>query len=173
MAVTNLAINKKGTRVVITGKPKFYNLEATFVQYAPVLGYIGWRFDMFTFDNSGYAVTGWGITAIVILFLAFRSKIKEKIKEYDDTFGETWKRSKAGSASLAIATVLLVIYALSMNLFIVFGIFSASTYLSLFLYKPYDELSIKRKTMQKMLDEENQKKDFDTIKNEYLEIKNI
>lgn len=173
MSVTNLAINKKGTRVVITGKPKFYNIEATFIQYAPVLAYIGWRFDMFTFENSGYAITGWGITVLVVLFLAFRSKIKEKIKEYDDSFGETWKRSKAGSASMVISMVLLVIYLLSMNLFIVFAIYSGSTFLSLFLYKPYDELSIKRKTMQKMLDEENRATEFESMKNEYLGLKNI
>ena len=170
-ATNNLAINKKGTRVVIVGKEKFYNFFATVLQFSPTIAYIGVKFDMFTFNNSGYAVTGWGITALSILFLAFRSKIKEKMKEYDDTLGETWKRSKVGTVSIVLGLVMFGIYMLSLNFFTVFMIFGCSTYGSLFLYKPYDTLAIKRKTMQKMLDEQNQKKDFEQMQAQFLELK--
>lgn len=167
----NLAINKKGTKVVIVGKAKFYNFLATTLQFVPTLAYLGVKFDMFTFQNQGYAITGWGITALSVLFLAFRSKIKEKLKEYDDTLGETWKRSKTGTVSIILGLVMFGIYIFALNFFTVFMIYGVSTYASLFLYKPYDELAIKRKAFQKTLDEENQKKDFEQMQKQFLELK--
>lgn len=167
----NLAINKKGTRVVIVGKEKFYNVLATTLQFAPTIAYISVKFDMFTFNNSGYAITGWGITALALGFLAFRSKIKEKLKEYDDVLGETWKRSKLGTVSIVFGLIMFAVYIFALNFFAVFMIFGCSTYASLFLYKPYDSLAIKRKTMQKMLDEQNQKKDFEQMQKQFLELK--
>jgi hypothetical protein len=167
----NLAINKKGTKVVISGKPKYYNVLATSLQFAPVLTYIALKFDMFTFQNQGYAITGWGITAVAVFFLAFRSKIKEKLKEYDDTLGETWKRSKSGTVSIVLGLVMFGVYVFATNFFAVFMIYGASTYASLLLYKPYDELSIKRKAFQKTLDEENQKKDFEQMQKQFLDLK--
>jgi hypothetical protein len=168
---TNLAINKKGTRVVITGKTKFYNLAATTIQFAPVLTYLALKFDMFTFNNSGYAVTGWGATGIAILFLAFRSKIKEKIAEYDTTLGTTWKRAKGGTVSLTLGLIVFLLSIFAANVALPLLIFSGSTFASLFLYAPYDALSIKRKTMQTMLDEENKKSDFEKMQSDYLSLK--
>ena len=130
--VTNLALNKKGTKVKITGKPKFYNVLGTSIQWLPPLTYLAVKFDLFTFQNQGYAISGWGIVLIIVLFLAFRSKIKEALVEYENTFGTTWSRVKAGSISLTIATVLFAVYFVSFSLFTIFFIFSASTYLSLF-----------------------------------------
>jgi len=167
----NLAINKKGTKIVITGKPKYYNFLATVLQFAPTLTYLAVKFDMFTFNNSGYAITGWGLTALTVLFLGFRTKLKEKLKEYDDVLGSTWKRSKGGTASLIVGLVMLGVYFFALNFFPIFMIYGVSTYASLFLYKPYDELSEKRKLMQKKLDEENQKKDFETMQQQFLALK--
>lgn len=169
--ITNLALNKKGTKVKITGKPKFYNVLGTSVQWLPPLAYLAVKFDLFTFQNQGYAISGWGIVAIIGLFLAFRSKIKESLVEYEKTFGTTWGRVKAGSISLTIATVLFAVYFVSFSLFTIFFIFSASTYLSLFAYSPYDKLAIKRKSMQELLDTKNKEKDFADLTKQFDELK--
>jgi hypothetical protein len=168
---TNLAINKKGTKVVIVGKQKFYNLAATTVQFVPVLTYLALKFDMFTFQNQGYAITGWGITGIAVIFLAMRSKLKDKLAEMDTTLGATWKRSKAGTVSLVFGLLTFLISVLATNIALPLVIFGGSTYASLLLYKSYDELSIKRKLFQKTLDEENSKKDFEQMQAQFLEIK--
>lgn len=171
MSADYLKLNKKGTKVVIKGKLKFYNILGTTVQYAPLLTYLFIKFDMFTFNEPAYGVTGWGITALIFILVAFRSKIKEYFNQFDESFGATWKRSKAGTVSLTITIILLVVYLFSFSFFKVFGIFSLSTYASLFLYAPYDKIAVKRQTMQKMLDEENQTKDFETLKTKFNEIK--
>lgn len=168
--VTNLALNKKGTKVKIVGMPRFFNILGTSVQWLPPLTYLAIKFDLFTFQNQGYAITGWGTVGIVILFLAFRSKIKDAYTEYGDTFGATWDRVKAGNISLGIATVLFIVYFASFSLFTIFFIFSASTYASLFAYAPYDKLAIKRKSMQVMLDEKNKVKDFETLTQQLNEL---
>ena len=173
MNVTNLAFNKKKTRVVITGKPKFYNVLGTAFQYGPVLAYLFAKFDMFTFNNVGYGITGWGMTFAIIMLVAFRNKIKEKLKEYDDTLGDTWKRSKIGTVCFIIGVVLFFISYFSNNFFIIFMILSASTYTSLFLYAPYDVLLSRKKVLQKMLTEENEKEDFEILKTQYDDMKKL
>jgi len=79
----NLALNKKGTKVKIIGVPKMFNIFGTSVQWLPSLVYLSIKFDLFTFQNQGYAITGWGVVGVIILFLAFRSKIKDTAKEYE------------------------------------------------------------------------------------------
>ena len=167
----NLALNKKGTKVKITGVPKMFNVFGTSVQWLPSLTYLAIKFDLFTFQNQGYAITGWGVVGIIVLFLAFRSKIKETLKEYEDTFGETWNRVKAGNISMAIAMVLFGVYFASFALFTIFFIFAGSTYLSLFLYAPYDKIAIKRKTMQTMLNDKNKVADFEELTKQFNEMK--
>ena len=162
-SVSNLTLNKKGTKVKITGKPKYFNVLGTFVQWLPPLAYLSVKFDLFTFENSGYAITGWGFVFAVGLFIAFRSKINDAYKEYSATFGNTWNRVKAGNISLGIASVLFAVYFVSFSLFTIFFIFSASTYLSLFAYSPYDKLATKRKEMQELLDNKNKEKDFKAL----------
>jgi hypothetical protein len=169
--VANLSLNKKGNKVKITGKPKFYNILGTSIQWLPPLAYLAIKFDLFTFQNEGYAITGWGAVLMVVLFLAFRSKIKESLKEYEETFGTNWQRVKAGNISLGIASVLFLVYFVSFSLFTIFFIFSASTYLSLFAYGPYDKLATKRKTMQTMLDDKNKEKDFAELTKQFDELK--
>jgi len=173
MVENNLKLNKKGDKIKIVGKVRFYNILGTTIQFAPVLIYLMIKFNMFTFNESGYSLTGYGFTALVILFLAFRSKIKEKLKEYEKNFGNTWARSKSGSISLIIAVILFLVYTFSLNFFLIFGIYAISTYSSLFFYIPYDELNIKRIKLQKMLEEENDKNSFENIKAKIAEINNV
>lgn len=169
--VTKLALNKKGTKVKIVGMPKFFNVLGTGVQWLPPLTYLAIKFDLFTFQNSGYAITGWGTVVLVILFLAFRSKIKDALTEYSDTFGNTWNRAKSGNISLGIATTLGIVYFVSFSLFTIFFIFSASTYLSLFAYAPYDKLAVKRKSMQELLNEKTKKEDFESLTQQFNQLK--
>ena len=168
--VTNLALNKKGTKVKVVGVPKFYNILGTSIQWLPPLTYLAIKFDLFTFQNQGYAITGWGVVLISILFLAFRSKIKDAYTEYSDTFGPTWERVKAGNIALGIATVLFLVYFVSFSLFTIFFIFAGSTYLSLFAYGPYDKLAIKKKAMQKLLNEKQQTEDFEELTKQLTEL---
>ena len=169
--LTNLAINKKGTKVKITGMPKMFNIFGTSIQWIPPIAYLAVKFDLFTFKNEGYAITGWGAVALIVLFLAFRSKIKDSFKEYEESFGSNWNRMKSGNISLAIATVLFAVYFVSFGLFTIFFIFAGSTYLSLFAYTPYDKLAEKRKTYQTMLDDKNKKEDFDSLTEEFNKLK--
>jgi len=173
MVKDNLALNKKGDKVKIVGKERHYNLLGTTIQYVPVLTYLLVKFDMFTFDNVSNGITGWGFVGLGIIFLAFRSKIKEKLKEYDETFGETWKRAKTGSLSLVMATVLFMVYIFSLNFFLIFGIFSVSTFASLYFYTPYDTLTVKKKKLQKILTEENDTKTFENIKKDFEDMKTL
>ena len=167
----NLAINKKGRKIKITGMPKMFNIIGTSIQWLPPLTYLAVKFDLFTFKNEGYAITGWGAVALIVLFLAFRSKIKDSFKEYEESFGSNWNRMKAGNISLAIATTLFAVYFISFGLFTIFFIFSASTYLSLFAYGPYDKLAEKRKTYQTMLDDKNKKADFEALTKDFDKLK--
>ena len=168
--VNNLTLNKKGTKVKIVGMPRWYNIFGTSVQWIPPMTYLAIKFDLFTFQNQGYAITGWGVVGIILLFLAFRSKIKDAFKEYEDSFGTSWNRMKAGNISLGIATVLFAVYFVSFSLFTIFFIFSASTYVSLALYGPYDKLTAKRRTMQEMLDKKTKESDFEALTNQFNEL---
>ena len=168
--ITKLALNKKGTKVKIVGAPKFFNILGTSIQWLPSLTYLAIKFDLFTFQNQGYAITGWGVVGVVILFLAFRSKIKDAFTEYGETFGSTWGRVKAGNIALGIASVLFLVYFVSFSLFTIFFIFAGSTYLSLFAYAPYDNLAIKRKSMQTMLDDKNKVADFEALTKQLNEL---
>lgn len=171
-SVDNLALNKKGTKVVITGKPKYYNLLGTTIQYGIPIGCIAYQYDIFSFNESGYSATGWGLIVAIISFLAFRSKIKEAFKEYDKSLGTTWNRSKAGSVSLIIASVLLLVSVFTTALYWVFYSFAISTYLALFFYKPYDELAEKKAEMQAMLDSKTKTADFEKLTQKFNELQN-
>ena len=168
--VSNLALNKKGTKVKITGVPKMYGLLGTVIQWGPSFAYLSIQFDLFTFKNEGYAITGWGVVFAIALFLAFRQKISDKLKEYETMFGSSWNRARGGSIALGIATVLFLVSIFSTSLFIIFFIYSGSTYLSLFAYNPYDEINKKRIEMQELLDKDNKEKDFATLTKQFNEM---
>jgi len=71
---------------------------------------------------------------------------------------------------MVIALILFGVYFASFALFTIFFIFAGSTYLSLFLYAPYDKLAIKRKTMQTLLNEKNKVSDFETLTKQFNEM---
>jgi len=171
MSVDNLTLNKKGTKVKVIGKEKYYNILGTIIQWGPSFTYLAIKFDLFKFENDPMSITLWGFVAITMVFLLFKQKIKDKMKEYENQFGATWSRAKAGHISLTIASVLFLVYILSYSFFLIFFIFAGSTYLSLFFYAPYDEMMEKRKIMQKMLDEKEQTKDFEKLTQRYEELK--
>lgn len=173
MSADNLKLNKKGTKVLVTGKTKFYGVFGTALQFLPTTAFMMFKFDMFTFNNEGYAITGWGVTLGLFLVVAFRSKIKESLAQFDSSLGSTWKRSKAGSVSAIIAIILFFVYLFSLNFFIIFGIFSVSTFASLFLYAPYDIVVEKKVKLQKMLDTENGTKEFEKLKENFSEMKQV
>jgi hypothetical protein len=168
--VDNLTLNKKGTKVVVTGTPKYYNLLATAIQWLPPFVYLAIKFDLFTFENEGFAFTGWGIVGISMLFLILRQKIRDKLKEYEEQFGATWNRAKSGAIALTIATVLFGVYFLSYSFFLIFFIYAGSTFLSLTFYKPYDDLTNKRLAMQKMLDDKTKTADFEKLTKKFDEL---
>ena len=168
--VTNLSLNKKGTKVKITGKPKYFNILGTSVQWLPTLTYLAIKFDLFTFQNQGYAITGWGGVFAIAFFIAFRQKIKDKLKEYEETFGSMWGRAKSGNISLIIATTLFFVSVFSTSLVNVFFIYSSSTYISLFIFGPYDKINETRIEMQKLLDNKNKENDFAKLTKELTEL---
>lgn len=167
MSVENLSFNKKRTKVKITGKPKYYNLIGTAIQWIPPIAYLAVKFDLFTFDNQGYAITGWGIVGAIMVFLAMRSKIKETLAKYETSIGPTWKRIKTASVLLTITGVLGLTYLLFFSFFILFGILTLSSAGSIFFYAPYDTLDTQRMEMQKMLDEENKTANFNKLKSNF------
>lgn len=173
MSVDNLTLNKKGTKVKVVGKIKYYNILGTIIQWSPSFIYLAIKFDLFKFEDKPITYTGWGMVFVAMIFLMFRQKIKDKMKEYEEQFGATWNRAKSGHIALMIAAILFVVYFVSYSFFLIFFIYASSTYLSLFFYAPYDELMIKRKTMQKMLDEKEQVKDFEKLTQRYKELKSV
>ena len=169
MNTDNLAFNKKKTKVVITGNPKYFNMLGTFVQFGPILAFLSFKYDLFKSGDSLGQITGWGIIGLAFVFIMFRSKIKEKLAEYDNSLGETWKRSKSGTVALVLTLVLFGMYFVSYSLLFIFGIYGISTYASLLLYAPYDKLNVKKLKLQKLLDNENQTTEFESLKTKFLE----
>ena len=76
-----LKINKKKTKVSVTGTPKLLGLTGVLVQTGLPFAYLSVRYDLFTFRDAGYALTGWGVVALFGAFLIFRDKIKDAMKE--------------------------------------------------------------------------------------------
>lgn len=165
MATNYLAKNKKGNKIVITGKPKYYNVIGTAIQFLPILTYVGLTYDLFTFRDEGLATTGWFVVVLVILAMAFRSKVRDKMHEYEEQFGYTWKRIKRATTYIIIGLVLLGVYLFTLKLFILFLIYGGSSLLALIFYVPYDKIIVKKKLFQKKLDEEISKAEFESIQN--------
>lgn len=155
-----IKFNKKKTKVKITGTPKVMGLAGVLVQTGLPFAYLSVRYDLFTFRNAGYALTGWGVVGLFGMFLVFRDKIKDAMKEADTNLGATYQRSK-----LAITMVILSLVAILTNYFVeafvlLFMIIAGSTLVSLPLYKPYDEVLSLKKAMQEELKKRNIQNDL-------------
>lgn len=150
-----LRLNKKKTKVRVTGYPKFMGFMGAVVQSGIPFGYLAYRYDLFTFRNAGYALTGWGVVALFGVFMIFRDKIKDAMKEADTNLGHTYQRSK-----LAITMGILSIIVILTNYFVeafvlLFMIIAGSTLVSLPFYSPYDEVLELKKAMQEELKKRN------------------
>ncbi len=166
----SLAINKKGDKVKIVGKARFYNLAGKTLQFAPLLTYLAVEYNLFSYvegTNAGYKITGWGFFFACVLGLIFRDQFREWIKKYDESLGETWQRSKSGTTALIITLILFITYFISYNLMWILGIYGVSTFASLYFYAPYDKLNVKRKAIQEELDKKTKENDYETLMAEY------
>jgi len=149
-----MRLNKKGTKVLLDTKTKAYGLLGTAIQVGIPLWYVAYTYNIFTFENARYALTGWGMIFFAIGAFALRGKIKGWAESYN-TLGATASRAKWGHIFLTIFIV-LAISSFFINAFLwFFGILTASNYLSLFAYAPYDVEVQKQRELQSELKKEN------------------
>ena len=155
-----LKINKKKTKVSVTGTPKLLGLTGVLVQTGLPFAYLSVRYDLFTFRDAGYALTGWGVVALFGAFLIFRDKIKDAMKEADTSLGITYQRSKL-AITMGILSIMVVLTNYIVEAFVLlFMIIAGSTLVSLPLYKPYDEVLVLKKSMQEELKKRNIQNDL-------------
>ena len=161
--VDYLKLNKKRTKVRITGKPKLLGLSGVVVQLGIPFAYLANRYDLFTFEDAGYALTGWGIVALVGVLLVFWDKIKDTLKEAEANFGPTYQRSKLAMI-MAILSLIVILTNFFVEAFVLlFAIVAGSTLISLPLYRKYDEVLILKKEMQEELKRRNTEKALDIM----------
>lgn len=149
-----MKLNKKQTKVSLDTKYQFLGLGGSLIQFGLPFWYIAWRYDLFTFKNEAYAVTGWGIIGLVIISFFTRNKIKQFITDYNTNLSVTAERAKSGHIFISLAMILLVTQFFIDSFLWLFGIVAVSNYLSLILYAPYDNQIIEKKELQKLLDED-------------------
>jgi hypothetical protein len=155
-----IKLNKKKTKVKITGTPKMLGLTGVLVQAGLPFAYLSVRYDLFTFRDAGYALTGWGVVGLFGAFLIFRDKIKDAMKEADASFGITYQRSKL-AITMAILSIVVVLTNFFVEAFVLlFMIIAGSTLVSLPFYKPYDEVLALKKAMQEELKKRNIQNDL-------------
>lgn len=158
-----LKLNKKKTKVSITGTPKLMGLTGVVVQAGLPFAYLSIRYDLFTFRDAGYALTGWGVVGLFGAFLIFRDKLKDAMKEADASFGITYQRSKL-AITMAILSIVVVLTNYFVEAFVLlFTIIAGSTLVSLPFYKPYDEVLALKKSMQEELKKRNIQRDLDKV----------
>ena len=158
-----LKMNKKKTKVRIKGVPKLLGMTGVLVQLGFPFAYLSVRYDLFTFEEAGYTLTGWGIVAVAIAMFAFGDKIKDAMKEAEANFGMTYQRSK-----LAITMFLLSLLVILTNFFVeafvlLFAIIAGSTLISLPLYRKYDEVLMLKKEVQEELKRRNTEKALNQV----------
>jgi len=157
-----MRLNKKGTKVLLDNKTKAWGVFGSAIQFGIPFGYLAYRYDLFTFKNTQYAVTGWGMVGIVIIGMLLRNRIVEFVKQYN-TLGVTAQRAKWGHTFLTIFVV-LAISSFFINAFLwFFGTLAVSNYLSLKAYQPYDNALVEQKEMQKLLKEQKTKTSFEKL----------
>ena len=151
-----MRLNRKGTKVLLDNKTKAWGVFGSVIQFGIPFGYLAYRYDLFTFENSRYALTGWGMVGVVLGGLLLRNRIVEFVKQYN-MLGVTAQRAKWGHVFLTIFIVLAV-SSFFINAFLwFFGIVTISNYLSLKAYQPYDNALVEQKEMQKLLKEQKSK----------------
>jgi hypothetical protein len=158
-----LYINKKRNKVKMRGTPKVMGLLGGALQIGIPFGYLAYKYDLFTFKQAGYAITGWGVVVLVSVLIIFRNKIKDTLKEADSALSETYRRSKLGVVMILLSLIVVLTNYFVEAFVVLFLIVSASTFVSLPLYKPYDEVAKLQKEMQSELKRRNIENDLNRI----------
>jgi hypothetical protein len=151
-----MKLNRKGTKVLLDGNTRLLGATGFALQFGIPFAYIATTYDLFTFENSRYAVTGWGMVGVAIAGFAFRNRIKTFITQYN-TLGETAQRAKWGHRFLTVC-IILAISSIFINAFLwFFGTLAFSNYVSLIPYTKYDVQVKEQKEMNNLLKEQNTK----------------
>ncbi len=162
-----MRLNKKGTKVLLDTKTKAFGLLGTTIQVGIPLWYVAWQYNIFTFENARYAITGWGMIFFAMIAFFMRGKIKMWAESYN-TLGATASRAKWGHVFLTVFIV-LAISSFFINAFLwFFGILTASNYLSLIAYAPYDVEVMKQKELQAELKKETTHETLDILKQQRI-----
>jgi hypothetical protein len=150
-----LKLNKKKTKVKMTGLPKVMGISGFAVQAGLPFGYLAYRYDLFTFEQAGYAITGWGVVAVASILMIFRKSIKATLQEAEGSLGVVYQRSKLGNTMLILAGIVLLTNYFVEAFVVLFAVIAGATYVSLPFYKLHDEVNILKKEMQEELKKRN------------------
>lgn len=63
-------------------------ISGTLIQYGTPISFIAVQYDIFKFRDPTMSITGWGFVTLIILFFAFKNKIKEMVSDVDKGFGD-------------------------------------------------------------------------------------
>jgi hypothetical protein len=159
-----MKLNKKGNKVVLDTKYRLIGLSGLAIQFGLPFWYVAYRYDIFTFENERYAITGWGMILLAGTLIAFQKKIKAFVAEYNAGLSRTAQRAKYGHTFLTIMLV-LAISSIFINGFLwFFGMLTVANYASLVPYSVYDKQVIKRMDLQKALDDDSHDSDLAELK---------
>lgn len=130
--------------------------SAITLQYGTPITFIAVQYDVFTFKDPTVSITGWGFITLIILFFAFRRKIKDWISEIDEGFGDI---SRPIKWTLGWATTFGILFLVSMAvtsfIWVAFS-FVVGGGLSIYPHKVY----YARKKRYKEIAEEIKKRDI-------------
>ena len=158
-----LSFNKKHTKVKMSGKPKFLGITGIAIQTVLPFSFIAYRYDLFTFRNAGYAITGWGVVILGSTLLIFRKNIVNTLKEAESALGDTYRRSKLGNTMIILAGIVLLTNFFVEAFVVLFLVVAGSTYASLPFYNSYDKVLRLKEEMQEELENRNVKKKMDNM----------
>jgi hypothetical protein len=154
-AVTSLMkLNKKGTKVKLDSKYKLVGASGTLIQFGLPFWYVASQFDLFTFKNEQYALTGWGVVILTAGVLASRNKIKNMVTDYNNNMSITAQRAKYGHIFVTIVLILALASVFINGFLWFFGVLAGSNYLSLIPFSIYDKQLEERNRLQTLLDKE-------------------
>lgn len=160
-----LYYNKKKTKIKMKGKPKVMGLTGFALQAGIPFAYIAHKFDLFTFRNQGYAITGWGAVVIGIGLIVFRKSILKTLKEAEGTLGDTYRRSKLGNTMIILSGVVLLTNFFVEAFVVLFLVIAGATYISLPFYRSYDKISSLKIKMKKVLEDKTVEKQMENMEN--------
>ena len=159
-----MRLNKKGTKVLLEPKYRVLGLSGLAIQFGIPFWYVAHRYDLFTFKNEGYAVTGWGMVLGAIALIASKKKIQNAITNYNEHLSITAQRAKYGHVFLTIALILALSSVFINGFLWFFGSLVGGNYLSLIPYYFHDRQIDERKELQQLLDNKNKEAKVEKLK---------